>query len=740
MSSQAQSAIVTILYSDLVNSTQLLEKLGEEKARRVFEAHHAALREAAHGHAGQELEWLGDGILAEFPSAADAVSSAIAMQKTTRRAIEGQKLQIRVGIASGEVFRREGGYFGETMVVARRVCDSAEAGQVLCSGVVADFLAARQGFKFQDRGPQYLKGISRAIPVSEVVSAPTRAPAQEAKRLLSIALGAPRRALFAGRLGWVSYPLTIENGGGKTLGVDLHAFDASRRCRFQFPGRVTVPAGEAETVEMKVRPVTRRWRGKQEDVPFTVSAQAGDGRPPIVVAGQLADRSYGWLPYAGGSLALGGAAAIGALVALANGDDDGTAAAGPADPVDASVQIYALAERPGGYEAVGWGSGTIIDPTGLIVTSSDLVNPDFYGQPFTVLGVGITEDATQPATPEYAAEVMTSDELLGIAVLQVTSDQLGNPVDPDDLQLPAVALGDSEALSEGDQLQLLGYPGSGGGSSSPQGGVGTQSSADPFDVQVSEVASEVTGFPEVFPSGRGSFNEIAVDATLTLGHLGGGGFNEGGKLIGLLYPAAYGSDPGTVDLVEGHVRPLSLFTAQIEEGRERAAREEFACAGCVEEEQLAEERPTIDYDALRPEFTDFAYALSVDDQGGPEEPVEAIPNGVFEFYVFFNYAGMVDGAQFRYHCFNEPELPFSSFPENLERDYGASQTVAWEAGQEGRSFVVCSTVGTELDGRPLPQGQYVVAVEVENLVQNPFGEPTVTFTVYGLGEVFVLPP
>lgn len=141
MADQPRSAIVTLLFTDIVNSTELLQKLGEDKAQRAFEAHHKALREAVFANNGQELEWLGDGIFAEFPSAADAVRCAIAIQRSTKRSLQGQRLQIRVGVSGGEVFRGESGYFGETIVVARRLCDTAEAGQVLCSGVIAGFLA-----------------------------------------------------------------------------------------------------------------------------------------------------------------------------------------------------------------------------------------------------------------------------------------------------------------------------------------------------------------------------------------------------------------------------------------------------------------------------------------------------------------------------------------------------------------------------------------------------------------------
>jgi class 3 adenylate cyclase len=76
--------------------------------------------EAIAASGGKELEWLGDGALAEFSCTADAVRCAISMQQTARRSAPGARFEIRIGIHLGEVLRREGGYFGTPVVVARR--------------------------------------------------------------------------------------------------------------------------------------------------------------------------------------------------------------------------------------------------------------------------------------------------------------------------------------------------------------------------------------------------------------------------------------------------------------------------------------------------------------------------------------------------------------------------------------------------------------------------------------------
>ncbi len=164
-----QSGTETLLFSDLVNSTEILQSVGDEAGERFFEAHHKLISDAVAGSGGQELEWLGDGVLAAFSSTADAVRCAIGIEQTARRPVAGARFEIRIGIHFGEVLRREGGYFGMALVVARRLCDRASSGQILCSKMVADLLATRQTFDFRDLGQLELKGVAAPTAVSEVL-------------------------------------------------------------------------------------------------------------------------------------------------------------------------------------------------------------------------------------------------------------------------------------------------------------------------------------------------------------------------------------------------------------------------------------------------------------------------------------------------------------------------------------------------------------------------------------------
>lgn len=169
MTAQPRTGTTTILFTDLVGSTELLERAGDESAQRIFQAHHKLLHDAVAAGGGQEVKWLGDGLMVAFPSAADAVRCAIAMQQAVGRPTIGERLEIRVGLNVGEALREETDYFGTPVVVARRLCDRAEAGQILCSSLVAGLLSGRQAFRFRDCGRLELKGIAEPVAACEVL-------------------------------------------------------------------------------------------------------------------------------------------------------------------------------------------------------------------------------------------------------------------------------------------------------------------------------------------------------------------------------------------------------------------------------------------------------------------------------------------------------------------------------------------------------------------------------------------
>src|SRR5205823_7563827 len=88
------SSITTILFTDLVSSTELIRRHGDEGAQRIFEGHHAILSDLLSQGGGEELQWLGDGLMAAFSSTADAVRCAVAMQSSTLQSVSGERLAI----------------------------------------------------------------------------------------------------------------------------------------------------------------------------------------------------------------------------------------------------------------------------------------------------------------------------------------------------------------------------------------------------------------------------------------------------------------------------------------------------------------------------------------------------------------------------------------------------------------------------------------------------------------------
>jgi class 3 adenylate cyclase/tetratricopeptide (TPR) repeat protein len=166
----ADAKTVTILFTDLVGSTELLQRAGDEHAQRIFKAHHRLLREAVEAHGGHEVKWLGDGLMVAFDSASEAVKCAIAMQQASRRPAAGERLEIRAGLNVGEAFLDEADYFGSSVVIARRLCDRGGAGQILASDIVARLVQGRSAdISTKDLGALDLKGIAEPVPAVEII-------------------------------------------------------------------------------------------------------------------------------------------------------------------------------------------------------------------------------------------------------------------------------------------------------------------------------------------------------------------------------------------------------------------------------------------------------------------------------------------------------------------------------------------------------------------------------------------
>ena len=169
---------VVLLFTDLVGSTELLDRLGDDRAETLRRTHFRALREAVATRGGLEVKSLGDGLMVVFGSAMDACACAVAMQQGVdghNRTAPDTPLEVRIGLHAGEPLRDEGDYFGSSVVIAKRLCDAAAGGQILASGLVRALVGPRGALRFKELGPLPLKGMAQPIEVSEVEWASTTA-------------------------------------------------------------------------------------------------------------------------------------------------------------------------------------------------------------------------------------------------------------------------------------------------------------------------------------------------------------------------------------------------------------------------------------------------------------------------------------------------------------------------------------------------------------------------------------
>ena len=155
-----RSPFRTILFTDLMGSTSLLNEMGQSAYMVVLTEHDLVIRRALVAERGREVKHTGDGIMASFDDVTRALSCAIAIQDgfdARNATTDGPALRVRIGMAAGEPVDRDDDLFGSTVNLASRICDAADGGQVLVSDVVHD-LGSALGFGFLEAGLRTLKG------------------------------------------------------------------------------------------------------------------------------------------------------------------------------------------------------------------------------------------------------------------------------------------------------------------------------------------------------------------------------------------------------------------------------------------------------------------------------------------------------------------------------------------------------------------------------------------------------
>jgi len=162
---QRDSGVRSILFTDIVNSTETTSKFGDDAIVAILSVHDRVVRHALRDNGGREVKHTGDGIMAVFISAVDAVRFACQVQGELRAYNErgpDHPIMVRIGISAGEPIEQDDDLFGSTVQLAARLCAHAEPGHVLVSNAVAA-LCAGEDLKFTEAREVQLKGFSNAV-------------------------------------------------------------------------------------------------------------------------------------------------------------------------------------------------------------------------------------------------------------------------------------------------------------------------------------------------------------------------------------------------------------------------------------------------------------------------------------------------------------------------------------------------------------------------------------------------
>lgn len=157
------SALRAIMFTDIVGSTSMTERLGDRLATELVRAHDSIVHRALNKYGGREVKHTGDGIMASFTSVSQAVECAIAVQRGFHLYNAGnpEPINVRIGLDCGEPVEDSNDLFGSSVQMAARLCDASSGGEILVSEKVLHEFANTEIFVPTD--PLNLKGFSKPV-------------------------------------------------------------------------------------------------------------------------------------------------------------------------------------------------------------------------------------------------------------------------------------------------------------------------------------------------------------------------------------------------------------------------------------------------------------------------------------------------------------------------------------------------------------------------------------------------
>jgi class 3 adenylate cyclase len=159
----APDGTVTILFSDMEESSALFDKLGDLRAQEIVSAHNVIIREQVARQKGFEVKSTGDGFMVAFSSARRALLCAIGIQRAFVAYCKDHRdapIRVRVGLHVGEPIRLSADFFGKSVIVAARIASRARGGEILVSSTLRDLAEGAGDLRFEEAGEVPLRGLS----------------------------------------------------------------------------------------------------------------------------------------------------------------------------------------------------------------------------------------------------------------------------------------------------------------------------------------------------------------------------------------------------------------------------------------------------------------------------------------------------------------------------------------------------------------------------------------------------
>lgn len=172
------SGVCIVMFTDIVSSTQMTQTLGDRLAQQLIHRHNTIVRQALDTCGGEEIKQTGDGIMASFQWASNAIDAAVAIQKSVsayNSELPTVPLAVRIGLNAGEPIVENNDLFGLTVQIAARVCNEAGKDEIYVSSVVKE-LAAGKNYVFKPLGDFNLKGVNTPQTLYEVIWNTTEKP------------------------------------------------------------------------------------------------------------------------------------------------------------------------------------------------------------------------------------------------------------------------------------------------------------------------------------------------------------------------------------------------------------------------------------------------------------------------------------------------------------------------------------------------------------------------------------